>query len=405
MSGLRACPRTAPVTAARRPRRLRGLLAGLALLLPLVACAPQAPRVALAPRYAAPFGPGYASVLPAEPPRERVGLLLPLSGGNRALGAAMLNAAQLALFDQADPRVELLPRDTGGTAGGAAEATRAALAEGARAFAGPLTRDETAAAASVARSTSAPVMAFTSDSTMAAPGVWVLGLTPDEQAERVAAAAAAAGAQRFGLLAPNDLFGRRLGEALRARLGAAGLPPPVVVLHPPRADAAGAARQLAEAAGPEGLDAVLLGDRGVQARAAAAALAEALPRPARLLGTAIWLQDTALLGQEPALAGAWFPAPDPAARQRFEARYQTAFGERPPPLAGLAYDAAALSVRTLRDGGGVPPVGTALLGADGPIRLLPDGQARRGLAILALDPSGEPVLVEPAPLPPGAVGG
>lgn len=375
------------------------MLAGLALLLPLLACAPQAPPVAQ-PRFAPPFGGGYAGIAPREPPRERVGLLLPLSGGNRALGAAMLNAAQLALFDQADPRVELVPRDTGGTAGGAAEATRAALADGARAFAGPLTRDETAAAANVTRAGAAPLLAFTSDGTLAAPGVWVLGLTPGEQAERVIGAAAAGGAQRFGLLAPNDLFGRRLEEALRARLAIAGLPPPVVVLYVPRADISGLARQLAEAAGPEGLDAVLLGDRGAPVRSAAAALAEALPRPARLLGTTLWLGDAGL-GQEPALVGAWFPAPDPASRQRFEARYQTAFGAPAPPLAGVAYDAAALALRALRDGGGVPPIGAPMQGADGPIVLLADGQARRGLAIMAVDASGEPVLIEPAPLPPG----
>jgi ABC-type branched-subunit amino acid transport system substrate-binding protein len=385
------------------PRRTAWLLLGLALLVPLAACAPQ-PRYVAPPRYAPPFGTGYATVLPAEPPRDRVGLLLPLSGGNRALGAAMLNAAQLALFDQGDARVELLPRDTGGTATGAMEATRSALAEGARAFAGPLTRDETAAVAGVARAGGAPVMAFTSDSSMASPGVWVIGLTPTEQADRVIGAALAAGALRFGLLAPNDLFGRRLEEAMRARLAAAGLPPPTVVLHVRRPDLSGPARQLAESSGPDGLDAVLLGDRGPAVRSAATTLAEALPRPARLLGTALWLQEGAL-GQEPALAGAWFPAPDPAARQRFEARYQAAFGDRPPPLAGLAYDAAALSLRTLRDGAGVPPIGAAMLGADGPIRLLSDGQARRGLAILALDPSGEPLLVEPAPIPPGEVSG
>lgn len=315
----------------------------------------------------------------------------------------MLNAAQLALFDQADPRVELLPRDTGGSAGGAAEATRIAVGDGARAFAGPLTLSETAAAAPVARSAGAPLMALTSDSAQAAPGVWVLGLTPLEQAERIVGAGVAAGARRFGLLAPGDAFGRRMEEAVRGAALAAGLPPPVVVLHAARADAGQAARQLADAAGPEGLDAVLLVQGGAAARTAAAALAEALPRPARLLGTALWMSD-ATLGQEPALVGAWFPAPDPAARQRFEARYQSAFGDRPPRLAGLAYDAAALAVRTLRDGAGVP-VGIALLGADGPIRLLGDGQARRGLAILAVDASGEALLVEPAPLPAGAVGG
>lgn len=373
----------------------------LLLLVALAACAPQVPP----PRTALPSAPGYATLAPrpAETPRARVGLLLPLSGSNRPLGEAMLNAAQLALFDQGDARVELLPRDTGGSPTGAMEATRAALAEGARAFAGPLTLNETAAAASLARAAGAPVMAFTSDSAQAGPGVWVLGLTPAEQAERVTGAALAAGARRFGLVAPADAFGRRLEEAMRGALATAGLPPPVTLLHAVRGDPAQAARQLAETAGPEGLDAVLVGEQGAAARSAAAALAEALPRPARLLGTALWLGDAGL-GQEPALVGAWFPAPDPAARQRFEARYATAFGDRPPRLAGLAYDAAALSLRAVRDGGGTPPVGQALLGADGPIRLMADGQARRGLAILAVDPSGEPAVVEPAPLPPLAAG-
>ena len=64
--------------------------------------------------------------MPTEPARSRVGLLLPLSGSNRPLGEAMLNAAQLALFDQGDAGVEFLPRDTGSTAAGAAEAARAA---------------------------------------------------------------------------------------------------------------------------------------------------------------------------------------------------------------------------------------------------------------------------------------
>ncbi len=384
-----------------RGARLPGLLLLLPLLFALGACGPQPPAY-IAPRIAPPLG-GQVSVAPNEPPRDRVGLLVPLSGGNRALGAAMLNAAQLALFDQADPRVELLPRDTGGSVGGAAEAARAALAAGARAFAGPLTRDEASAAASVARAANAPILAFTSDSSLASVGLWVLGLTPDEQADRVVAAAAAAGAQRFGLLAPNDAFGRRLEAAVRNRLTLAALPPPVVVLYVARSDVSAPARTLAEQAGPEGLDAVMIGDRGGPARSAAAALAAALPRPARLLGTALWLQD-ATLGQEPALVGAWFAAPDPAARQNFEARYTTAFGERPPPLAGLAYDAAPLSLRAVRDGGGSPPVGVPMMGADGPLMLLPDGQARRGLAILAVQAGGDPALVEGAQVPTAAAG-
>lgn len=359
----------------------------------MAACAPQAPS----PVVVLPAQPS-AAALPAEPPRSRVGLLLPLSGSNRPLGQAMLNAAQLALFEQGDPGVEFLPRDTASTAAGAGEAARVALAEGARAFAGPLTLGETSAAAAVAKGAGAPVLAFTSDASQAGGGVWVMGVTPGEQAERMAAAAAGAGARRLGLLAPDDEFGRRLAAGFRARASALGLPAPVVLLHPRLGDVAQAARELAAQAGPEGLDAVLLGQGGERARQAAAALATALPSRPRFLGTTLWAQD-ATLSQEPALQGALFPGPDPQARAAFDSRYQAAFGERPPRLAGVAYDAAALAARAVREPGGNPPLGQPMLGADGPILLAPGGLAQRGLAIFSVEPTGEPVLVEPAPVP------
>ncbi len=380
----RSTPPRGPVVGRRR------CLAALPLLLPSAACVSQSP---------ARLGAIPVPMLPSAQ-RERVALLLPLSGPNRQLGQAMLNAAQMALFDQGDPGIELLPRDTGGTAAGAAEAARAAVAQGARALAGPLTLTETAGAAPAVRSGRVSMLAFTNDASQAGGGVWVLGLTPSEQAERITAAAAAAGARRFGLLAPADELGRRLSTGMQTRLSALGLPPPVAVLRPPRGDAAGAARELAAQAGPEGLDAVLLGETGAAAKAAAATLAAALPTPPRLLGTALWTGDTALAG-EPALADAWFPAPDPAARSGFESRYMTTFGERPPRIAAVAYDATALAGRAARMGS--PPVGEAMMGADGPIRLLPGGVAQRGLAIYALDASGQPRLVQPASVP-GAAG-
>lgn len=371
----------------------------LVLLMPLAACVGQAPPPP--PRAVLPRAP-LVQAPPPPPARARIGLLLPLSGANRPLGEAMLQAAQLALFDQAEPGVEFLPRDTASTPAGAAEAARSALAEGARALAGPLTLAETAAAAGPARAAEAPMLAFTSDAGQAGRGVWVLGITPAEQAGRIAEAATAAGARRFGLLAADDELGRRLAAGFRDRLAALGQPAPLVVLHPRLGDTAAAARDLAAQAGPEGLGAVLIGLTGERARLAAGTLQPALPRPARLFGTAAWAQEPGL-GQEPALAGALFPGPDPAARANFEARFQAAFGDRPPRLAGVAYDAAALASRAARSGGGTPPLGQAMLGADGPVRLLPDGLAQHGLALFALEAAGEPRLVQPAPIP-GAAG-
>lgn len=374
-------------------RSWRPLLA-LLLVLPLVACGGQS-------RTAGP-ATGFAAAQPALPQveRTRVGLLLPLSGGNQLLGQAMQNAAQLALFDLADPRVEFVPLDTAGTTAGAGQAARRGVAAGARVLAGPLTSAETAAAAIVARAARTPLLAFTNDAGPAGQGVWALGLTPQQQVDRMVGAAVAAGASRFALAAPDDQFGRLTAQALRARVAGGTLPPPFVLLHPARTDMAQVARDLAQMAGEAPVDAILIGHTGTPARQLAAALVLAFPQKPRLLGNSLWALDPQM-GQEPALAGAWFPAPDPSARQNFEQRYQAAFGERPPRLAGVAYDAAALAARTARDS--ALPVGEAFLGADGPIRLLPTGQMARGLAVFALNPAGEPQLVQPAPVP-GATG-
>ena len=70
----------------------------------------------------------------------KVALLVPLSGANAELGQAMLDAAQLALFETGSDRLTLVPRDTGGTAAGAASAARAAIGEGAQLILGPAAR-------------------------------------------------------------------------------------------------------------------------------------------------------------------------------------------------------------------------------------------------------------------------
>lgn len=380
---------------ARRARRTHWAIAALGMVLGLAACAPQPPR------------PNFVGVAPAiggQPtaPVVRAAMLLPLSGPQAPLGQAMLNAGLMGLFDEAPSGVEFAPRDTGGTPQGAQAAARAAIADGARVLIGPLTSAEAAQVIPAARGAGVPVLAFTNDAQRAGENAWVLGITPQQQVRRVVAAAARDGAQRFTLAAPDTEFGRALATALRGATSDLGLPPPTISLHPSNADpamAAGAAR----GAGPA--DAVLIGETGERARRFAAAwvgeAVEGQPRT-RLLGTALWLADPAVR-TEPALQGAWFAGPDGAARARFEGRYREAFRDSPPRVAAAAYDAAAIAARALRSGA---PVGSvtatqAFAGADGPVRLLPDGQTQRGLALYAVSPGAEPQVIEPAAAPIG----
>jgi len=332
---------------------------------------------------------------------SRAAMLLPLSGPQAPLGQVLLNAGIMGLFDESSTGVEIAPADTGGTPGGAAAAARQAIAGGARILIGPLTSAETAAVVPVARAAGVPMLAFTNDAQRAAEDAWVLGVTPQQQVRRVVAAAARDGRQRFALAAPNNEFGRALAEGLRSATSDLGLAAPIVTLHPANADPAQAAAG-ARLAAPQA-DAMLIGEAGDRARRFAAAfMAEARTGAApRLLGTALWMGETGPRGDE--LAGAWFAGPDAGARSAFEGRYRAAFGSTPPRIAATAYDAASLAVRGLRSN---QPVATLTIarpfaGADGPLRLLPEGQVLRGLALFAMEPVGEPTLVEPAADPAG----
>ena len=76
---------------------------------------------------------------------------------------------------------------------GAAAAAQKAVADGDSLILGPLTAMETASVAPVVRSASIPVLAFTNDSSQSQPGVWPLGISPDQQIRRLIAAGQAQG--------------------------------------------------------------------------------------------------------------------------------------------------------------------------------------------------------------------
>lgn len=388
-----------------RGQGFKALLA-LAALWALSACAPNLPG-ATAPTQApvATQPPTAPSPITAEELADRaatrVALLVPLTGQGSEVGQAMLNAAQLALFDVGGDTFELLPRDTRGSPQGASAAARDAIASGAQLVVGPLFSSSVGAVAPIARQAEVPVLAFSNDWTQAGPNTWIMGLVPQEQVERVAGHARAQGMTRFGGLVPQTLYGDAVADALYASAGRLGAE--VVRLErfdPNVPDVSPTVRSLASA-GPAAFEAVLIAEGGDRLRTIAPMLPffEIDPRNVKLLGTGLW--DDASLASEPALVGGWYAAPDPAARSDFEERYAEFYDQRPPRLATLAYDATALAAVLARFG----PAGYTLdsltnqsgfAGVDGIFRLLPGGRVERGLAVLEVAPGG-PRIVDPAP--------
>jgi hypothetical protein len=120
----------------------------------------------------------------------------------------------------------------------------------------------------------------------------------------------------------------------------------------------------------------------------------------QLLGTGQW--DYPSIGNEKALVGGWYPAPDPKGWSSFTQRYAKTYGAAPPRLASLAYDAVSLAVSLSQGSPGERYAAAQLTrqsgfaGVDGLFRLLPDGTSERGLAILEVHEGG-PRVIDPAP--------
>jgi branched-chain amino acid transport system substrate-binding protein len=334
----------------------------------------------------------------------RVGLLLPLSGAQAGLGKAMLKAAELALFDLGDQRFELLSYDTKGTPEGAEAAARTALGDGSRLLLGPLLSSSARAVAPVASAAGVPVVSFSSDRTVAGSGIYVLGFTPEAEVRRVMGHAANAGLTRIAVLAPQDAYGnavvseaKQVAPAMGVRLVRTQLYDPAGRDFGPAVEAI--ARSQSGSSPP--FDALLIADGGERLRAIGAQLpVHGVQQPTvRALGTGAW--DDPAVGTEPALVGGWFAAPSPAYRESFQSQYRDAYGQQPPRLATLAYDATALAAVLAASPSYLPFDRSAIedpkgfLGRDGIFRFGPDGVVQRGLAVLEVDRGGSHVISEP----------
>ena len=416
-----------------RLMRLVGRLAGIVPLVVVGACT-TGPLADLGlgggPPPPGSGAPGAAGNL-AAPASTRIGILLPLSGGNASLGQAMLKSAQLALDAPGAPLLD--PQDTGETAGAAARAAQAAVNAGDGILLGPLTSSDTAEAAPIARSANVPMLAFTSDLARAQPGAWVMGVTPEQQVRRLVYAAKADGRTRIAAMLPNNALGNAMADGLNKACADAGLAPPMLAQHSASmesinstmrslagfADRRGAIEQKVRDAKasedpavraqavtlaqtpvpPPPFDALLLADTGLDLQEVISVLKyyDVSPAQVRIMGPGLW---GAFAGKLAPLAGAWFAAPDAEDRIGFVQRYQAKFGQPPKPLTDIPYDAAALA-RSLAQSGGYS--GDALTrtdgfaGVDGIFTLMSDGHVRRGLAIFQIQPGGGARIVQPAP--------
>lgn len=333
----------------------------------------------------------------------RVALILPLSGqGNAAAaGQSMKNAAEMALAEFKSPNIQLLVKDDGGTVQGAQAGAQQAISEGAEIIIGPLFAQSVSAVGQLARSSNIPVIAFSTDVSVAARGVYLLSFLPETDVRRIVDFSISRGKRSFAALLPDNAYGTVVEGAFQQEVSRRG--GRVLVLERYALDGNRineAARRVSQAANQ--VDSILIPDSPDAVPQVVSALAAngVDLRRVQLLGSGLW--EDARISSSPALDGAWYAAPESTGFRNFSARYRARYGQDPVRTATLAYDAVALVAALVKTQGPQrfsEPVLTnpsGFAGIDGVFRFRPEGTSERGLAVLRVAPSGGQVL-SPAP--------
>jgi branched-chain amino acid transport system substrate-binding protein len=340
------------------------------------------PTASVAPAPAAPKIPEAGATL---------GLLLPLSGNNAQLGLALDRAAEMALFDAADTRTALVVRDTE-TPQGPAGAAQAALDEGANILLGPIFADHARQVGPVAANGHVADVAFTTDKSVAGNGLYVMGILPGLQIDRIVDFASQQGRRSFAALLPDNAYGHLVADALIAAAARDRVAVSAIEYYPAAAmEFSGPVEKLAS---DPPFDALLIPMGGFQLRSILPLLGfyKIDTTQVKLLGSALW-DDPSLIGDH-SLDGAWYAAPADDSWDNFAQRYRAAYAADPPKLAGLAYDAVTMASAMAKTGDFSPQALTrpdGFAGVDGVFRFGADGLVQRNLAVYEFGPKGATV--------------
>lgn len=397
-----ACRRLSDKACARAVRAMIALGLGLSL----AACgsmsgmlgrggsgelAPPGPAAQTAPDQSEQIGSGPA----------KVALVLPLTqaSGPSVVGTSLRNAAELAYSEAGGNDLTLLIKDDHSTPDGARAAAQAAMSQGAELVIGPLFASSVREVGVVAHGSGKPVIAFSTDTSTAGQGLFLLSFLIENYVDRIVDFAASKGKKSIAALIPENDYGH-VAEAEFQQAAARDNIRVMTIEHYQPRNLPEATKKIA-ALGDQ-IDALFIPDQADAMPAVSQALTEAgiNTKQVQILGTGLW-NDARVL-KLPGLQGAWFAAPENGGFNAFAARYRAKYGSDPTRIATLAYDAVSLAAALAHTQGSqrysqnVLTNRSGFNGADGVFRFRADGTNERGLSVLQIN-DGTAVPISPAP--------
>jgi branched-chain amino acid transport system substrate-binding protein len=331
----------------------------------------------------------------------KIALIVPLTqaSGPSVVGASLRNAAQLAYMDSGANDVSILVKDDHSTPAGASAAAQSAVNEGAEIILGPVFAAGVKEAGAVARGAGRPVIAFSTDTSAAAHGVYLLSFLVENYVERIISFAAQRDKKSIAALIPDNSYGAIALAQFQQSAANHGLRVMTIERYKP-GSASESVKRIAAVA--DQIDTLFIPD----APDAMASISRDLvaanldSKRVQILGTGLW--NDPRVYNLPALQGAWFSAPENGGFNAFASRYRAKFNIEPTRIATLGYDAVSLSIALSRAQGSqrfsesVLTNPSGFNGADGVFRFRADGTNDRGLSVLEIT-GGQVKVISPAP--------
>lgn len=324
---------------------------------------------------------------------RKIGVLLPLTGSHAALGRLLRQATELSFFEHPLEDVELVYKDTEGTAEGALKAAQNCLNENVEAIIGPVFSAEVNAIKPLLKARKLPLLSFSNDLKVAEPGCFMLGFSPEAQVREILDYAAQQHLTRIAALVPRTAYGESIHHELKKEITKKHITLVGLVSYEGQGE-----NLKAELNHLQHLphDALFIPVGGTELKN----LFNYLEyysfdySQTQLLGTTLWEGKEA-----PAtLLGSWYPAPTPQAYQDFEARFERIYGAAPQRIASLGYDAMVALSRAMKEASStrlnfrdfLKPEG--FNGANGFFRLKEDGSVERTFFIFKWTEQGPKII-------------
>ena len=144
----------------------------------------------------------------------KVGVMLPLSGEHSEIGNLILNAIEMAVFQTEENKLELHIKDTEAKSDKAKKVLSELIDEGVKVIIGPLFSKSLAAIQSEVAGNNINIFALTNNINLRSKGIWIFGVDPQAQTEKVLTYALEKGSKNITALLPQNAYGLLLFDTI-----------------------------------------------------------------------------------------------------------------------------------------------------------------------------------------------